>query len=235
MSIRTSSLSVSLRPALSVGSLVLCAAAVLALSPAVQADVISQTQNYAFPLSPGSANLSFAQFDDQGGTRVLRSVELFLSALERARVTAENDSTIAGHMGINLTGFVTASGLGLSVAVPLSQSGGPVAVAASDGVSKSGADFHDFGLLTATGTDSDAETANLLPFIGAGSITLAVQGAGGFSVSGVTDSTLQVTDFGALGDARVVYTYDVVPEPATLTLLGLGACAVLWRRRVRTA
>jgi hypothetical protein len=76
-------------------------------------------------------------------------------------------------------------------------------------------------------TDTFALPASLLPSLPAGSWALALK---------LTESTNQ-TDSITLDWATLSVTYDEVapvastPEPATLTLLGTGAAAALWRRR----
>jgi hypothetical protein len=191
----------------------------------------SDTQNFSFPLSPGDETLSFAQFDDHGGLCDLEKVILELFAEETADITGENDSAIAGQMTVVLTAFVTGSGGGLTATALISQSAGPASVAASDGVPDSGPDFHDFGTLVGTGSDSQSLTSGLAPFIGAGTIDIVIHGEGGFVISGVTDSTLKVSDFGALGHATLTYEYSCIPEPATMLLAGVGLFALVLRLR----
>jgi hypothetical protein len=193
----------------------------------------SQTLDFTFPLSPGSQVLSFNQFDESGGC-TLTKVTLTLNANEGAGITAENDSEIPGNMSVQLTGFVTGSGAGLSTSALISIIAGPVAVEPTDGVAGSGPDFHDFGFVSDSDTDSDfIPPGSLAPFIGAGTFDIDIDGQGGFAVSGVTDSTLIVSNFESWGDATVTYEYTCVPEPGTIIMMvlgGLGSVAGVIRK-----
>lgn len=75
-------------------------------------------------------------------------------------------------------------------------------------------------------------TTALAQFIGNGEITTAatVKGAGAFYVSNISGST---SGFDLLGASNVSVTYEYVPEPSTLALLGFGCTALLARRRVK--
>lgn len=201
----------------------------LAASPALGGQV-SHSDNFSFPLSPGSQILSLPQFDDLGGSLTLSEVILDLDGTVQASVEAENTSAISGNMGVSLTGFLQASGGGLSTTAAIIKLAGPVAVSSTVAPVKGGSDYHDFGLISESGLDSDSLTTGFAPFIGTGNIDLSVLGSAGFSISGVTDSTTWVTGLGASGTATITYIYET-PEPATLCLLGFGGLAMLRRRK----
>jgi hypothetical protein len=73
-------------------------------------------------------------------------------------------------------------------------------------------------------------TDALAAFIGNGDITTSatLKGAGAFYVEGISAST---SGFDLYGAANVSVTYEYVPEPSTLALLGFGCAALLTRRR----
>jgi hypothetical protein len=204
-------------------------------SPAFAAST-SYNDSVSFPLSPGSDTAVIPQWDPAlFPGQVLVSVELEIDATVGADITAENDSAIGGNISVSLTGLVGATApSGLSATAGIIGGAGPVPVAASDGNPGSGPDFHDFGTISDSDSDNDTIFAVLGPYIGNGNLNIPVNGSGGFAVSGVTDSTLQISNFAGSGVVTVTYTYEPVPEPSTIALALLGACGAalaLWRRR----
>ena len=230
---RQSSLSGAVRVAC-VGSLAFLLVA-FAGSAAIAATV-SYSANFAFPLSPGSQVLSLPQWDPAlYPGQSLTKVELKIAGNISATVDAENDSAIGGNMGVDLTGLLKASAPSLSTLAGVLQSAGPFPVGASDGNPGSGPDYKNFGTVTGSGSNSSSLVAGLAPYIGNGNISATANGNGGFSVTGVSDSTIHVTGFGADGTVTVTYTY--VPEPSSLALAGIsgiGLALAVWRRRRKT-
>ena len=195
---------------------------ILALSaPAMGLTTPPQTLPFEFPISPGDQTLAFDQFYMPGCT--LLSVTLELDAWEGGNITAENDSDIAGDVTVTMSGSVTGTGPNLLATALLSQSEGPVWVDATDGVPESGDDFHDFGYVSDSDSDTDFQTTNLAPFIGTGTVDIDIDGQGGWAFEGVTDATLRMSDFEAWGDATIIYEYTCIPEPATIGMVVFGA------------
>jgi hypothetical protein len=207
----------------------------LLFSSSAHAVPVQYSTSFGFSLSPGNQVVSLPQWDPSlypGQTLV--SVDLKLTANIVASVAAENDSAIGGNLGVNLTGVVGATAPSFSINAIVMTSAGPVAVTASDGVPGSGTDFIDFGALGASDTDSSTIFAGLGSYIGNGTFNTSINGSGGFSVSGVSDSTIQVSDFTSYGSVVVTYEMVPVPEPASVVLGSLGACGLAlfaWRRR----
>ena len=209
--------------------------ALLLAVPALQAATFSYNTGFSFPLSPGNQVVNLPQWDPAAFPgQTLVSVKLDLQADIGANVTAENDSAISGNMGVNLTGIVSANSAGLSANALVLQGAGPFAVTATDGVPGSGPDFVDFGFVQGSDSDSDTIFAALAPYIGNGLFAASLAGNGAFSASGVTDSTVKVSNFAASGLVIVTYEFVPVPEPASVVLGAIGACGlglVGWRRR----
>lgn len=209
-------------------------AAMLA-SPAL-AEVTSETQMFAFPLSPGNTTLNFARFDDMGGTRELCKVTIEFDGLIGAQITAENESTLpAPNFAINLSGFLTIDAgnpVVLSDFAAINQVAAQ-ALAPSDGIIGSGPDYHDFGFISdsISGMDMTTDPMDFAQFMGAGTVPVAIFATAGFSASGTTDSRLVVSNLAASGMATISYEYKVVPAPSAMALMGLGGLVATRRRR----
>ncbi len=204
-------------------------------SSAVFGGTISNSGSFSFPLSPNTAIVSLDLFNPLLGT--LNSVQLIIDGTVEAAITGENDSAIGGNMSINLTGILGVTAPGLSANAGIFTSAGPVAVAATDGTAGSGPDFNDFGLLSGTGNANATivSAVDVAAFNGPGTFNANVSGNGGFNISGVTASTLQISSFEGFGTVTVVYNYTatVVPEPSSALALGAVAVVGLVRRRNR--
>lgn len=193
---------------------------------------VSNSANFGFPLSPNSDTVILDLFNPALGT--LQAVELAISGVIQADITGENDSAISGNMSVNLTGVLGATAPGLSTTAAVLNSAGPVLVSATDGVPGSGLDYNDFGTVSGAGSDDDLTLA-VGPFIGPGTFNASVTGNGGFNISGVTDSTLQISNFTGSGTVTVTYTYEpaAIPEPNSLGLAAavLAGWGAVRRRR----
>lgn len=206
-------------------------AAGLAITGVASALQVSDTQPYSLPVPTSNASVAVSQFDDLGGTRTLNWISLELNSTIGASTTGENDSASAGSLTMNLSGNVTADLFTLSTASLVNTSAGPQSVSATDGITGSGPDYFNFGLVSGSDSDTDTILSGFAPFIGLGTINITINANGGFNISGVSNSTLQVANFGADGTVKVIYDYTQVPEPTALSLLSLGGLALLRRRR----
>lgn len=198
-----------------------------------------ESQNYAFELSPGGATLDFAQFDTSTGNpntfRQLQKVIITLDCTVGANVTAENDNIeAADFFAANLTGIVTLDIAGLSANGSVIENAvAPGGVGGTDGVAGSGPDFFDFGFVSGSDSDSDdsSDVGVLALFTGNGFVSATLAGSGGFAVSGASNATLVITDFGAEGTVKVEYFYKVIPTPGSAALIGLAGLVTSGRRR----
>ncbi len=220
---------------------VLAIGVILAAASGAQASFSNMemwTDQWGFPLSPGDAVVSFPQFNTQGGTRVLKGVQIDLEGAMLASVTAENNSDIAvNDFAVQLVGIVDfslgASALGLGIVA--NSAAASVTATDNGGVPNgSGTDFHDFG--TVSGNDTDSTFLPPFPavlafFQGGGTVNGSVSGNGGFSAQGSADATINFDNFGASGTAKVTYFYDLIPTPGSFALAGLAGLAIARRRR----
>jgi len=199
------------------------------------ASSIPYSTTYSFGLSPGSQTVNLPQFNDLGGTLTLTKVTLDLDGDIHVGVEAENDDPLLpANMSVSLLGIFDGKVMNgvielLHAAGSITDTHGPVSVTATDGIVRSGPDYHNYGTLNDSDSDSDFLTSGLSYFIGAGTIPVDITGSGGYSVSGTSNSTTWVTGFGVSGTAMVTYEY--TPEPATMAMLGLGALGLAARRR----
>lgn len=195
---------------------------------------IVQSDSWSFPVADGTQTLTFQQFDDLGATRTLTRVTLTIDATLYLDATAENDSDLdAPDFALNVFGGTLAegpTGTDLQADTGILYESASQSLSASDGVTGSGPDYHDFDPLLASASVDDSITSNLSSFIGTGGVDITVNDStSAYSASGTTDATIVATEFLNYGDATLTYEY--VPEPGTVGLLLIGSAIVLRRRR----
>jgi len=212
--------------------LILAMGVTVILASPVKADFIQQNAHHDFGIDPGASSFGpqymggfFTQFDDLGGTRILERVTLTYGITASAHVTIENDDEymMTGPGTLNLTVH-----LGVSPSWPSSidmySDNGVGILEPSDGVSGSGPDFYDFGIILLDGGGGYWETTSNLDWFSSGNPEdeFVFNGSAGFTLDGMS-GLLTVSDFTSSMDATLTYEYSVVPEPTTIILFGLGA------------
>jgi len=221
--------------------LLLTSALFIGLSAGANAGIITQSSDVSYTDTDFSGvTLSFDQFDDLGGTRVLDSIEftLFGELLSTARV--ENLSSSSASL-ITMTirallSLTTITGDSLVSTLPSLERTFDADV--FDGVidfdETSGRTFED---LYTSNTNSNIITDSTIMslFLGTGNINTFLSGLADTSTTG-GGNILSGFETDARGYVDVVYNYSEVPttevsEPHNAALLGLGLAGMFFARR----
>jgi hypothetical protein len=170
--------------------------------------------------------LAFPQFDPSAG--ILESVEIDLSGSMSTTLTVTNNAAGASSGRAYTHLELTVQDVGGNLNAPIDVDGPSFHynLASQDTVTS--------GLLTASFGSSNTYLAPavLAEFTGGGSVDLS---AGTYTETALYNTggntyAKQVTDADLTGDVTCTYTYYQVPDPASLTVLGLGGLALLRRR-----
>jgi hypothetical protein len=194
---------------------------------------------------------TFNQFNDNGGTYILDSVQvLFHLQTSGGQLILDNDSpeAAAGTFQFGANGAISSTDVILlnSSYMPIP---GEVTVFNSEGFSLAANvddGFHDYdptppdGLLYIGETKEDTKSglvgssfwgAGDQGFLGAGTYDIDYSVSQWLNYGGISGIEYAVTPVYASGYVEVDYDYHVVPEPATIGLLGLGALSLIRRKR----
>ena len=220
-----------------------------ALAGFSSAATITQTQNYAF-VPTASTPLTFIKFDTTLGTLLNVFVSVNLNK-QRGQHEVDNDSVTGGTISLthevigDLTSAVSlvktggASSVGQSGSfTAISTNTGTVGPTVGDSITSFNAtlstDYLLYNPLSATASDSgniDPAFINQYAFAGFQNFVITM-GATQISTATGTSALQQAfTNSDIDGKVTVVYEYSAVPEPTSALLGGLGALALLRRRR----
>lgn len=203
----------------------IASASLLALTAAASGAV--QVSSFSFGPSPvpfaGTGQLD--KFDDNGGLHVLKSIEFRYTLSMSANVIADSQ---AGPQVITVgVSGSTNAGDGL-----LFNFGGGIFDSADSPVLNQG-DIYDFGSIKGIYADSLLVLNPIFfaSYTGSGqTFDVDYDGAGIFGIVGGGNALLDIFNFDAEGTAEVIYTYNVIPTPGALALLGLAGFAARRRR-----
>ncbi len=167
----------------------------------------------------------------------LTKVTLGIEATLGATITAENNTDQTVYASAGIMGNVSAegpAGSGLNPAIAFSSIvAGPFELEGTIAPVGGGVDFKNFGTLSATQSSSASTTSAFTPFLGSGDFDVTYKGNGGWAVFGVSDATVNVSNFKGSGKVFVTYEY-MVPEPSQFAVIaGLGLVLFAGARRFR--
>lgn len=161
---------------------------------------------------------------------LLTKVTLGIEATLGADITAENNTDQTVYASAWIAGNVSAVGGGLSPAIAFgSIIAGPIKLTPW-GTANDSTDFG--GHLSDTQSSSASTTSAFDPFLGGGTFPVTYKGNGGWAVFGISDATVNVSNF--RGSGKVFVTYEYVPEPSQFAVIaGLGLVLFAGARRFR--
>lgn len=217
----------------------------------LQADTVTYT-NAVIMRTLQDATVSLAKFDTQGGMRTLTRIYIeFTTALYGTDYAFDNDLTVTKKPSVTLTSeilsFNTAVGL---TGTGISTDGSDLAIYAYHlfSLAKNDGD-PEGGQFDTGGTDYGRWTpGDLISSIGGyadSSVFADYMGTGTFNSTINSDISAAITTWtGVESDpnnklpagefsAKVIYEYDVIPEPAAIGLISLGGILTLAVSRLR--
>lgn len=200
------------------------------------AGTFSETFDGSFSLTTTNWSETFDVngFDSQGGTRILKSVEVMLTGDVVGNAEAESldmgPTLIELSLQATLTLSLTAAGTELAEVIPVADE--MFNASAFDGtIDFGGTSGVSFVGLSGNASESESITdqGTLDAFIDVGTVSLDADAVGSSFGSGAGNLLTQFSTQAGL-EWEVTYVYNVVPAPGALALLGLGGL-VAGRRR----
>ena len=205
-----------------------------ALCANASAGMLSHNGSLPTSTTNWSANIDVPQFDDMGGTRVLKSVSVFLEGTVSGTASGESLDAAPALVELFLQSEISLSLGGTDLAVVIPVADASFNATAFDGaIDFAGASGATFNELNASDSIKELLTLgadDLTPWIGGGTVGLVGEAIGTSSGSGAGNLILQFFTDASLS-WTVEYDYNVMPTPGAAAIFGLAGVAATRRRR----
>jgi len=174
------------------------------------------------------------QFDDMGGTRVLKTISIFLEGTVSGTASGESLDAAPAVVELFLQSEISLSLGGSDLAVVIPVANASFNATAWDGTTDfggtSGASFANLNASDSTKGLLIQGNDDLTPWIGGGTVTLDGAAIGQSSGSGAGNLILQFATDASLVWS-VEYEYNIIPAPGAVALFGLAGVGAIRRRR----
>ncbi len=221
---------------------------IISATSAQAALTIAQTETYS-GVPNFEDSLTFDKFDDMGGTRNLLSIEVTVNLnVDGGQLILDNDGAgfAVGTFEFGAKAEIASTDVTLldTTFQPVTSVLQAIYSGTFDLASDTGDVFNDFDPLAPDGmrynggveSDSDSGFVASAPevfsqYIGTDTFDIAVTADQWQGFGGASGIEWAVTPVSAEGDVTIVYSYEVVPEPATMGLLALGGLLIRRKRK----
>jgi len=205
-----------------------------AMCASASAGLISHNGSLPTTTTNWSTNIDVPQFDDMGGTRVLKSISVFLGGTVSGTAKGESLDNAPTVVDLFLKADISLSLGGSQLAIVIPVADASFNATAHDGtVDFGGSSGATFSNLNATDSVKELLTLggdDLSPWIGGGNVTLVGAATGTSSGSGAGNLILSFATDASLS-WMVSYDYNIVPAPGAAALFGLAGVVGIRRRR----
>lgn len=208
------------------------------------ASVVTQTKTFSY-VPADTATLTFDKFDPSLGT--LNSITVTTAVTKSGgSLYVDNDSATpaSGNISQSVTIFLNSIDVDLLASTGgfIGQNVNAISTYAASvgpddgdgaGVQPGGIDYDGTSFApTSTSVTQTVRALVMSEYVGAGlTYDIDAIGSQGFDAAGFGGAAIQITPATATGGVTIIYDFTPIPEPGSALLGGLGALALLRRRR----
>ncbi len=221
---------------------VVCVAAILAIPIFANAIQITQIDAVNGEWLDFNKSWTFDKFDDNGGVFELEWVRMTIhTQITYGWFIVDNDALLPANVTINYNVMTSLTSPDLTIAPFNVNIGGTenLALAANigdvpgviDGTPPDGAIVTPDSSMYTNTLFFDKNDPDMAQFIGTGLINTLFTSTRTFNITGASGIEGAYTVMIANAGVEVIYDYNVIPEPATLAILGLGGLMIRRRKK----